>query len=144
VNPAFAQIADDDDSMLVSRFQFIMGEGEEGFVEIIQPFSLLKPIRDLLRSRIVTTDEENDQTIRWSNDLRSACEDVPLELSVKIAELELTFGELEQLRVGQVLPVELFDNAEVDVKSSPAFIGSVGEVDGKVAVELTANTFSKS
>ena len=68
VNPAFAQIADDDDSMLVSRFQFIMGEGEEGFVEIIQPFSLLKPIRDLLRSRIVTTDEENDQTIRWSND----------------------------------------------------------------------------
>ena len=63
---------------------------------------------------------------------------------MKIAELELTFGELEQLRVGQVLPVEMFDNAEVNVKNSTAFIGSVGEVDGKAAVELTANTFSKS
>ena len=144
VNPAFAQIADDDDSMLVSRFQFTMGAGEEGFVEIIQPFSLLKPIRDLLRSRIVTTDEENEQTIRWTNDLRSACEDVPLELRVKIAELELTFGELERLHVGQVLPVELFDNAEIEVKNSAAFTGSVGEIDGKAAVELTASTFSKS
>ena len=144
VNPAFAQIADDEDSMLVSRFQFTMGAGEEGFVEIIQPFSLLKPIRDLLRSRIVTTDEENEQTIRWTNDLRTACEDIPLELRVKIAELELTFGELERLHVGQVLPVELFDNAEIEVKNSAAFTGSVGEIDGKAAVELTASTFSKS
>ena len=92
VNPAFAQIADDTDSMLVSHFDFILGDNEEGFIQIIQPFSLLKPIRDLLRSRIVTTDDENEQTMKWTRDLLGACEDISLEMSVKIAEFKLTFG----------------------------------------------------
>ena len=95
VNPAFAQIADDTDSMLVSHFDFILGDNEEGFIQIIQPFSLLKPIRDLLRSRIVTTDDENEQTMKWTRDLLGACEDISLEMSVKIAEfkLKLNLGE---------------------------------------------------
>jgi len=136
VNPAFAQIADESDSMLVSHFDFILGDKEEGFIQIIQPFSLLKPIRDLLRSRLVTTDDENEQTIKWAKDLRGACEDVPLELSVKIAEFDLTFGELESLEVNQVLPIELFESAEVDIHRSAAFLGVVGELDGKAAIEL--------
>ena len=42
INPAFVQIADDADSMLVSKFSFdLEGEEEEGYIQIIQPFSLL-------------------------------------------------------------------------------------------------------
>ena len=33
VNPAFAQIADESDSMLVSHFDFILGDKEEGFIQ---------------------------------------------------------------------------------------------------------------
>ena len=144
VNPAFAQIADDTDSMLVSSFDFILGEDEEeGFIQIIQPFSTLKPIRDLLRSRIVTSDDENEQTMKWSKDLRDACEDIPLEVSVKIAEFDLTFGELESLEINQLLPVELFEWAEVDINRSPAFRGAIGEIDGKAAVELRTTKISE-
>jgi flagellar motor switch protein FliM len=136
VNPAFAQIADDTDSMLVSHFDFILGDNEEGFIQIIQPFSLLKPIRDLLRSRIVTTDDENEQTMKWTRDLHDACEDISLEMSVEIAEFKLTFGELESLEVNQILPVELFEQAGIRIQDSSAFLGVVGELDGKAAVEL--------
>ena len=136
VNPAFAQIADDSDSMLVSRFDFVLGDKEEGFIQIIQPFSLLKPIRDLLRSRIVTTDDANEQTIKWAKDLSDACEDVPLGVSVKLAEIDLTFGDLEALELNQVLPVELFERAKVNINDYSAFLGVVGEFDGKAAVEL--------
>ena len=136
VNPAFAQIADDTDSMLVSHFDFILGDNEEGFIQIIQPFSLLKPIRDLLRSRIVTTDDENEQTMKWTRDLLGACEDISLEMSVKIAEFKLTFGELESLEVNEILPIELFEHAEISIHDSSAFLGVVGELDGKAAVEL--------
>jgi flagellar motor switch protein FliM len=136
VNPAFAQIADDSDPMLVSRFNFALGDNEEGFIHIIQPFSLLKPIRDLLRSRIVTTDDENDQTKKWTKDLLDACKDVPLEMKVRISEFDLTYGDLESLTLNQVIPVELFDFAEVDISGSSAFLGVVGELDGKAAVEL--------
>ena len=137
VNPAFAQIADESDSMLVSKFAFdLEGEEEEGFIQIIQPFSLLKPIRDLLRSRVVTTEEENEQTIRWTKDLHDACEDISLELRVRVAEFEISFGELASLSAGQTLPLELFERAEVDIHGSCAFKGVVGEMDGKAAVEL--------
>ena len=136
VNPAFAQIADDTDSMLVSHFDFILGDNEEGFIQIIQPFSLLKPIRDLLRSRIVTTDDENEQTMKWTRDLLGACEDISLEMSVKIAEFKLTFGELESLEVNEILPIELFEHAEISIHDSSAFLGVVGELDGKAAIEL--------
>lgn len=136
VNPAFAQIADDEDSMLVSSFEFGLGEDKSGFVEIIQPFSMLKPIRDLLRSRIVTTDEENEQTLRWTNDLRGACEDIPLDVKVAVSAFELSLGELEQLEVDQMIPVELFERAKVHINDSVAFHGVVGEIDGKMAVEI--------
>ena len=136
VNPAFAQIADESDSMLVSRFDFTLGDNEEGFIQINQPFSLLKPIRDLLRSRVVTTEEENEQTIRWTKDLHDACEDIPLDLRVKVSDLDLTFGDLQSMRVGQVIPCELLEFAEVDIHGSAAFLGTVGEFDGKAAVEL--------
>ena len=136
VNPAFAQIADDTDSMLVSHFDFILGDNEEGFIQIIQPFSLLKPIRDLLRSRIVTTDDENEQTMKWTQDLHDACEDISLEMAVEVAEFKLTFGELESLEVNQILPIELFEHAEISIHDSLAFLGVVGELDGKAAVEL--------
>ena len=137
INPAFVQIADDADSMLVSKFSFdLEGEEEEGYIQIIQPFSLLKPIRDLLRSRVVTTEEETEQTIRWTKDLHDACEEIPLEVKVKVSDFELSFGELQSLSVGQVLPIELYDLAEVEVHGSIAFKGMVGEYDGKAAVEL--------
>ena len=136
VNPAFAQIADDSDSMLVSHFDFILGDNEEGFIQIIQPFSLLKPIRDLLRSRIVTTDDENEQTMKWTQDLHDACEDISLEMAVEVAEFKLTFGELESLEVNEILPIELLEHAEISIHDSSAFLGVVGELDGKAAVEL--------
>jgi flagellar motor switch protein FliM len=57
-------------------------------------------------------------------------------MSVKIAELNLTFGELESLEVNQILPIELFEHAEISIHDSSAFLGVVGELDGKAAVEL--------
>ena len=89
-----------------------------------------------MRSRVVTTEEENEQTIRWTKDLHDACEDIPLELKVRVSEFEISFGELASLSAGQTLPLELFERAEVDIHGSCAFKGVVGEMDGKAAVEL--------
>jgi len=136
VNPAFAQIADDDDLMLVSRFNFSLGDDVEGHLTIIQPFSLLKPVRDLLRSRIQTNDEEDEQTVLWERDLTDATYDVPVTMSVKVSELEVTYGQLESLKVGQVLPLDLFEQAEVNVAGATAFHGTVGEFDGQMSVKL--------
>ena len=53
-----------------------------------------------------------------------------------MSDLDLTFGDLQSMRVGQVIPCELLEFAEVDIHGSAAFLGTVGEFDGKAAVEL--------
>ena len=55
---------------------------------------------------------------------------------MKVSDFELTWGELQSLSVGQMLPLELYDLAEVEIHGSIAFKGMVGEYDGKAAVEL--------
>ena len=139
VNPAFAQIADDDELMVQSRFDFNLGQNESGFIQIIQPFSLLKPIREQLRSRIQTNDDEDEQSTRWMNDLHDACEDIPLELTAKIGELEMLFGDLLNLNKDQILKFDYFEEAKISIGGKPAFFGKVGQVDENIAIKLIGN-----
>lgn len=136
VNPQFAQIADDDELMLVSKFNFSLANDVEGYLQIIQPFSLLKPARDLLRSRVQTSDEQDEQSSAWERNLGDATLDVPLVLRAKIAELSMSYGQLTNLREGQMLPVELFDEASVSIDDIEVFKAITGEVGGKVALQI--------
>ncbi len=136
VNPQFAQIADDDELMLVSKFNFSLANDVEGYLQIIQPFSLLKPARDLLRSRVQTSDDEDEQDSAWERQLNDAALDVPLLLRAKIAELSLTYGQLTNLREGQMLPIEVFEEASVSIDNIEVFTAATGEVAGKVALQI--------
>jgi len=140
VNPAFAQIADDNELMVQSRFDFTIGQNETGFIQIIQPFSLLKPIREQLRSRIQTNDDEDEQSTRWMNDLRDACEDIKLEASVKVGDLELLFSELLSLKKNQVIKFDYFDRAKISVGGKLLFLGEVGQIEDNIAVKLIGST----
>ena len=136
VNPQFAQIADDDELMLVSKFNFSLANDVEGYLQIIQPFALLKPARDLLRSRVQTSDDEDEQDSAWERQLNDAALDVPLLLRAKIAELSLTYGQLTNLREGQMLPIEVFEEASVSIDNIEVFTAATGEVAGKVALQI--------
>jgi flagellar motor switch protein FliM len=122
--------------MLVSKFNFSLGGSVEGYLQIIQPFSLLKPARDLLRGRMKAADEEDSRTIKWERDLNEATLDIPLLLRAKIAEIEMTYGQLTNLREGQVLPIELFEDTEVSIDNIEVFRATTGEVAGKVSLQI--------
>ena len=53
----FANIAADDDMVILNRFETdIMGdEGDKGFVDIVYPYASLKLVRDVLRARVETS-----------------------------------------------------------------------------------------
>ena len=52
INPQFAQIADENDLVILTRFESESGPKAHGFVDLVYPYSSLKPVRDLLRSRV--------------------------------------------------------------------------------------------
>ena len=45
INPQFVQIADEDDLMLKSTIKFMLKDGTEAALYLIQPVSLFKPVR---------------------------------------------------------------------------------------------------
>ena len=61
---------------------------------------------------------------------------MPLLLRAKIAELSLTYGQLTNLREGQMLPIEVFEEASVSIDNIEVFTAATGEVAGKVALQI--------
>ena len=57
-------------------------------------------------------------------------------LRAKIAEIEMTYGQLTNLREGQVLPIELFEDTEVSIDNIEVFRAATGEVAGKVSLQI--------
>ena len=64
INPQFAQIADENDLVVVSRFEAEASQGA-GFVDMVIPYVALKPVRDLLRSRVQTGDGDEESDKVW-------------------------------------------------------------------------------
>ena len=56
INPQFAQIADENDLVILSRFDAEGNIDARGFIDLVHPYASLKPIRELLRSRVQTGD----------------------------------------------------------------------------------------
>ena len=53
INPQFAQIADENDLVVLSRFEAdATASGGRGFIDLVYPYATLKPVRELLSSRL--------------------------------------------------------------------------------------------
>ena len=136
INPHFAQIADENDLIVVSRFES-EGRGEHaGFVDMVYPYNALKPLRDVLRSRVQTNDatEESDQ--QWRAELGVAVKDSSLKMKVVLGHLELTMADFESMQEGDLLHFKKPDFARVIVNDVPIFDGQVGNLGVQTAVRM--------
>ena len=137
INPQFAQIADENDLVIVNRFSSELGSEAKGNIDLVYPYSTLKPIRDLLRSRVQTGDGNEASDQRWSSELQSAAMDAEMETSVVLGEIETTIREFENFRVGDVIDFKKPDFAKVIVNGMPVFFSEVGSSGPQVAVKLS-------
>jgi len=137
INPQFAQIADENDLVIVSRFQSEMGDEVKGAIDLVYPYSTLKPIRDLLRSRVQTADGNEASDQRWSSELQDAAADAEMPTTVILGEMEITLREFENMNVGDVIDFKKPDYARVLVNGMPVFFADVGTSGPQVAVRLT-------
>ena len=64
INPQFAQIADENDLVVLSRFEAdATASGGRGFIDLVYPYATLKPVRELLSTR-VSSGEGNEESDR--------------------------------------------------------------------------------
>jgi flagellar motor switch protein FliM len=137
INPQFAQIADENDQVVVSRFEAdVAANAGQGFIDMVVPYVALKPVRDLLRSRVQTGDGNEESDKAWRSQLAAAVDDASLDLRVVLGKAQLSLQQLQTFKEGEILYFKKFDLARIVIEETPAFEVEVGSQSGQVAVKV--------
>lgn len=136
INPQFAQIADENDLVILNRFESEPGGDAQGTVDIVYPYGSLKPIRDLLRSRVQTGDGNEESDKQWRKELASAVGDAALELTVLLTRLQVPLRDFVEFKAGDVLYFNKPDLARVLINEIPVFESEVGKTGPNVGIRI--------
>jgi flagellar motor switch protein FliM len=136
VTPQFVQIAEEADLVVMSRFNMELDDGTLGHLDIVYPYSTLKPIRDLLRSRVQTGDDSDEGDQAWRSSLTSAAGDAKLALVVQLAEIISTVGKIREYKEGDLIYFNKPDFATIKIAGSSVFAVEVGADGPQTAVRI--------
>ena len=137
INPHFAQIADENDLVVLSRFEAdATASGGRGFIDLVYPYATLKPVRELLSSRVSSGEGNEESDRKWRADLAAAVGDAKLELQVTMGEVKTTLHHLNNLQEGDLLFFKKDDTALMSANGVPAFHVNVGSRGSQVAVQI--------
>jgi len=134
INPQFAQIADESDLVVLSRFEVESDGGS--FIDLVYAYATLKPIRDVLRSRVQTGDVNETTEAAWRSELRASTFEAQLELQTILGHIQTTLYTLQNLSEGDVLYFKKQDTARIHIKDIPTFEAEVGIVDSQMAAQI--------
>ncbi len=136
INPQFAQIADENDLVILTRFEAEGNIDAQGFIDLVYPYASLKPIRELLRSRVQSGDGNEESDKQWRDELEDAVESASLDARILLGHIETSYGEIEAMREGDVLFFKKPELARMMVNGLPAFDVQVGALGAQVAVQI--------
>jgi flagellar motor switch protein FliM len=136
INPQFAQIADENDLVVLSRFESEATTQGAGFVDLVIPYVSLKPVRDLLRSRVQTGDGNEESDKQWRSQLSQAVHDAELDMRVVLGKFEVSLQQLQNMQAGDVLYFKKPDYARVHIEEMPIYEVEVGAMGGQVAIKI--------
>lgn len=137
INPQFAQIADENDLVVLSRFESeATADTAAGFIDLVVPYVSLKPVRDLLRSRVQTGDGNDESDKVWRLQLTSAVDEAALRLQVRLGEISVPLESLQSLQAGDLLFFKKPEYARAYISGVPVYDVEVGALGQQVACRV--------
>lgn len=133
MNPKFASIVDPIEMVVISPV-YVRFENQEGRIDIVMPYSMLEPIRDVLEEGMRSLQGEGDK--RWNKTLRDEAKDIEVALSAELAQVHMSMEDLLAMEVGDVIPIEMPSLIPVKVEDIVIGHGRLGDFEGKKAVQL--------
>jgi flagellar motor switch protein FliM len=133
-----------------ARVMFIAFEvsvqGVTGSMNLYLPFSMLKPVANVLNPAVWIAGHEEkhtDESARRKN--LGSLKHLPVMLRVILGQAELTMGDVLGLRPGDVIPLDTRARQELSVcvGDQQRFTGRVGTVGSRLAVQI-GNVFQQS
>jgi flagellar motor switch protein FliM len=129
----FANIATPSEIVVSNSFSIELGSGG-GSLHICIPYSTMEPIRDLLYSSMQGDQAEPDK--RWVTMLKKQVQQAEVNLVASLAQTQLTVADIMELRIGDVIPIEINKTIEAHVDNVPIFNCTYGTSDGQYALKV--------
>ncbi len=134
INPHFANIVTPTEIVVVNRFHIEL-DGGGGDIHITIPYSMLEPIKDVLKAGMSSDRADKDE--RWAQTMRNELEETEIDLVTRLCQSRLTLGELLDLKAGDVIPCDFEGQAMVLADGVPVFQGEVGQQRGRQVVRVS-------
>ncbi len=133
MNPKFASIVDPIEMVVISPV-YVRFENQEGRIDIVMPYAMLEPIRDILEEGMRSLQGEGDK--RWNKTLRDEAQGIEVSLSAELAQVHMSMEDLLAMEVGDIIPIEMPTLVPVKVEAITVGHGRLGDFEGKKAVQL--------
>lgn len=137
----FASISTGNELVVVTSFHIEFG-AQGGNLNICLPYSMIEPVRDLLiRPLQDTSDDAIDQ--RWAQQLSRQVRSAEVDLIADFVKIDSSVRELLNLKVNDVIPVEIPEKITAHVDGVPILEGSYGTFNHKYALRVNKFLASK-
>jgi len=135
VNPHFANIVSPTEVVVVNTFRVEL-EGGGGDMHVTMPYSMVEPIRDLLDAGVQSDRSDVDE--RWSRAIRDEMKEARVDLSSTLTETTISLRELNELKPGDVIPVDIPELVTLEAEETPIFRGKFGIFNGSRAIKIVS------
>ncbi|MCX7673164.1 MAG: flagellar motor switch protein FliM [Thiobacillaceae bacterium] len=133
MNPQFANIVGPTEIVVSTLFSIEMGAGGGEF-HICIPYSMIEPLRDVLASPMQADRAEQDE--RWLQQMRQQVQDAQVGLSANLGHTTLTLRQILDLRVGDVIALDIPETVIAQVDGVPMYECQYGQVRGHYALKI--------
>jgi len=133
MNPQLANIVSSTEVVVVNSFR-IEVEGGGGKFDIVFPYSMIEPIRDLLDGGMQGDRLEVDE--RWTSALKRELGLAEIELVAQLGEARILISDIAKLEVGQILPFEMPEKIILTAEGLPLYQGKLGVHRGNKAIRI--------
>ncbi len=134
INTQFANIATPNEVVVTMTFTIEITADTTADMHVCMPYGMLEPIRDILCSSLQGEQMEADK--RWVSRLAKQVQAAEVGLLVNLGSIDATFGRLLEMKVGDVLPIELPPVLTATVDSVPVMECRYGVANGSYALRV--------
>jgi flagellar motor switch protein FliM len=133
VNPEFANIVSPTEVVVVCTFHIEL-ENSGGDLHVTMPYSMVEPIRALLDAGVQSDRSEIDD--RWQRSIKHEMKSAVVNLHSTFTHTTISLRELNNLKAGDVIPVDLPELVTLEAQDTPIFNGKFGTYNGNCAVKI--------
>ena len=139
INPQFVGVVPPSDVIIATTFE-VEFESASGTIMVVIPYSTIEPIKQKLSSSFQTDNDVGDNI--WTNAMKQHLVETEATCAVKLGNTEMTIGDLVNLQVGDIIPLnqEASGEVSVEIEGVEKYKCLIGLYKGNRAVQVTNRT----